>query len=197
MKNEVLKSYERMVISRQFLIMLVAGPIPAALIKLQGTLLDETMISVTVMLINAFGLSSYWFAKYMDWKKVFLISHIGCVVCLVGFLLGFIHNVDPVLLILCFPTMMCFFLMLGGIYSSQMKNILKDKYKEEFDLGLFENKKKSAFSAAGFLGQAAGILFYMYFSLDALLIYLVLEIAKGVFWLFIEIKCYKLIKSIE
>lgn len=194
--KSLVKDYMETVIVRQSIIILLSAPLPAAMIKLQGSLLDEMTIGVMIILGNLISMMAFAFNK-MKYETVFKISHIGAVLSVMGLVIGYLMEVDVVYLIFVFPVMMNGFLFLAGVYSQKFKNIVKDKLKEEFDLGYFENTKTSVTSVCAVLGQGLGILFYYFWDVNALLILVCIEVCKGVFWLVLEMKHYSLIKDIE
>lgn len=173
-----LKKYESAVIMRGALIMILSAPVVVALIKLQGLYLDETMIGLIAFTANMFGMMNYWLNKKLDYVQLHYLILTSYSLVVLGTAIGFFNGVDPIYLLMYFCLLINGCHLSAMVFSVKVKNIIKDKAKEEFDISNFDNKKQSIYGAAGMIGQVGTMAFYYFTDFEPMVVIVVLEIVK-------------------
>lgn len=195
--NKLVKDYQNMVIYRQAMILLLAAPVPAAVVKLQGLLLNEQTIGLIMIAGNIFVMASHYINKFTNWKQLMLVSNAISATTSFGLLVGFMVGVEDKILVISFPIVMGLSFMLISLSSNKIKNIIKDKVGKDFDLGVYESKKASVTAFAAIVGQVLAIAFYTVVDINPMLVLVTLEVTKTVLFVVMEVQRYLLVCKIE
>lgn len=184
--------YQRLIIYRQSLIMLIAAPIPAAVVSIQGTLLTPDVIAAILIMGNVFAMASTKF-NTLPSKFLFVVGGLFSIIACLGILWMYAVGIGIEYIIVFFPIMSGMGYLLSGIASNQIKNRIKSSYTELFDIAEFEAKKQSFVSGAAIIGQLIGVLFYMTIDVEPIFVLLVLETINMVLYMIAEVQRWKLI----
>lgn len=195
--EDMVKRYCDAVIYRQGFMMLLVGPTMGAMTKLQGSLLTEEMLMIVMMVGSVYSMCAYQISKALKWNTIFMLSLAGNAVCTIGLFLGYMANVPTETLVFIFPISNGLFMLMGGIYGSMVKNIIKDKAKDIFNIGLFENKKMSVGAICGLIGQGTAVFSFATFEVNLIWMVAVLELVKTAIFYTTEIRVYKMAKHLD
>ncbi|UPT53885.1 hypothetical protein [Vibrio phage phiKT1019] len=194
--KELIEKYQRLVIYRQSLIMLIAAPVPAAMIKLQGELLNEQTIALIIILGNLFSMCGTQLNK-LSTKLLFIGGNVISVIAVLGIVMMYLGEIGNSVIVVYFPIVSCMGFLLVGLASGQVNDAMKNKYKEEFDISHYNAKKASFASAAMVMGQGIALVFYNLVDVDPIMVLLFLETVNCVLYLIAEINRWGLIKEME
>ena len=192
--KELLVKYQNMVIYRQSIIMLIAAPVPAAMVKLQGSLLTPQTIAFIIIAGNVFAMCSSKL-NTMNWKSLFVMGNVVGLVATFGSLGLYMYGVGEDTIIIYFSILLGLGFMLVGLAGSQIKNMIKDKVGRGFDTSVYDARKLSVTSAAAVVGQMLGVAFYMAVDVEPMKVLLVLEIVNAVVYSIAEVQRWKIVKQ--
>lgn len=191
-----LKAYQNMTIYRQSAILLLAAPIPAALVKLQGSILDSQTIATLALMANLFMVFNVYINK-LNTKTLFILGNgLSSFATLLIFALWYM-DVDYYYILVAFPLITGVSFNCLSTLSNQVKNRLKNKYGKEFDSSEYDARKTTFTSAGAVLGQALAIAFYMLVDVNPMIILVFTEMAKTVIFNIAEISRWKLMKEMD
>ena len=193
-KEQLLATYQKMVISRAAMVMIIAAPAPAAITKLQGTYLDAQMISVIIILCSAFSMASLYLNRIGS-GFLFVVGNTINVIATGGLVGMFYMDVDIHIIVVWFPVMSSLGFILVGVASTQIKNKIKDAYGKEFDLSIYENKKTAYISAAMIIGQGLAVVFYTLSDVTPLSVLVVIETINTVLYSGLELQRWRIVKE--
>ena len=186
-----------MTIRRQAIILLLAAPVPAVLVKLQGTLLSSLMIVMLSVVASLYLMASEKLDTIKP-KTLFVFGNILSTVGSGGSLLLWFLGVEPLVIIIWIPVVAGLGFAALAVMSDQLKNILKDKYKEDFNQSSYDQKKKKYQGGASLVGQGLAAGFYMSFSnIDPLMVLVIIEAAKTAAFLIFEYQRWQLLKEMD
>ena len=191
--NELLKKYQNIVIYRQALIMIVAAPIPAAMVKLQGSLLNEQTIAFIIISANVFAMTSM-FLNRLSCKTLFVLGNALSFMASYGILFMYFNGFSDETIVVYFPVVQVLGLMLVGIASGKIKNNIKNKVGESFDLTKYETKKTSIASAATIIGQMLGVAFYTVSDVNPIIVLVTLETINTTVYGYAELQRWRIVK---
>ena len=192
---DLIKEYKNIQIWRQAAIVFMAAPIPAALVKLQGTLLTENLIALIMISGSIMSMCTPLVNK-LSLRTCFIAGNVILLIA-VGLLAGlYLQGIDTVILIVGFPVAAGFGFMIQGQTGVKITEGLKNKYAEQFDLSEFTATKAMVCSAAGLLGQLMALVFYSLTSYESIVILVILEMAKCLSYTVLEIRRWKILKEL-
>ncbi len=192
--KELIERYQRLVIYRQSLIMLIAAPVPAAMVKMQGSLLTPDTIALILISANVFAMASMQLNK-LSCKALFVGGNVVSFMACVGIVWMYFTDVSVEKIVIYFPIVSTLGFLLVGLASNQVKNALKDTVGDMFDISAYDAKKQSFTSGAAIIGQVLGVAFYMAVDVEPVHVLLVLESVNMTLYMFAEVQRWKLIKE--
>lgn len=195
--DKLLNKYINLVVWRQAIIMMFAAPVPAALIKLQGMYLDSRTIAIIIIVGNIFAMGSWLLNKYCSSKVLFIGGNLISILACGGIVWMYLSGVSDAIIIVFFPIVSGLGFIFVGLASEKIKNRLKERFQEGFDIAAYSSKKSSVQSGAMIIGQGVAVGFYsLNLNIDNMEILVVLESINCIVYMIAEFQRWSLVKKL-